>query len=272
MPVELYVHSDIAIVRTKPEGLPIAQGRHEHQSYEFLIPTGPMPLLGHAQRTVRPMVNRLLPINSQQPHGSTENCPRAQFTAVMLTRDIIEETAFAMWRRKDVVFLERFVAVWEELRAILAAFMEEAQRDQIGREFVLDALTLQIVVLLLRAVPHNLTATEQDLRSACPNVQRAVEFLRDNYAKDFSLAHVAKVANLSPYHFSRVFRREIGWTPYDYLLQIRLEKALTLLNKRQLSITEICYETGFSNMNHFAAVFKRKLGVTPSQYRKQLTN
>jgi ATP/maltotriose-dependent transcriptional regulator MalT/AraC-like DNA-binding protein len=101
------------------------------------------------------------------------------------------------------------------------------------------------------------------------NINRAVAYLRENFTKKYHLADVARVANLSPYHFTRVFKAQTGKTSSDYLLDIRVEKAREMLRTTDQTITEICFQCGFCNPSHFATVFKRRVGVGPSEYRKQ---
>lgn len=90
----------------------------------------------------------------------------------------------------------------------------------------------------------------------------------ENYTKEYSLEEVAQLANLSPYYFIKVFKTQTGKTPYDFLVDIKINKACTLLKTSSNTITEICEYCGFSNSSHFTNVFKRKMGVSPSEYRK----
>ncbi len=73
---------------------------------------------------------------------------------------------------------------------------------------------------------------------------------------------------MSPYHFIRIFKNETGKTPYEYLVDIKIEKACSLLRRSNLSVTEICFLCGFNSSSHFSTVFKQKIGVSPSMYRQ----
>jgi AraC-like DNA-binding protein len=92
--------------------------------------------------------------------------------------------------------------------------------------------------------------------------------LREEYSNSFSLEDVARIANLSPYHFIRTFKSMTGKTPYDYLLDVKIENSKNLLKLKNYTITDICFHCGFNNLEHFSSVFKRKVGIIPSQYRK----
>lgn len=102
------------------------------------------------------------------------------------------------------------------------------------------------------------------------NINRAVEYLCENFNREYHLTDVVRVANLSPYHFTRVFKAQTGKTPGDYLLDIRVEKAREMLRTTDQTITEICFQCGFRNLSHFATVFKKKMSVSSSEYRCQV--
>lgn len=160
-----------------------------------------------------------------------------------------------------------------EIKTILQFYMEEYINKQAGYDLILNSLLTQLVVTLLRQIKNNLSNLDpKKLLSATSNIQRSIEYLRENYQNDYCMDDVAKVANLSPYHFIRMFKNQTGKTPYGYLLDIKIEKAKEMLkNKKELTITQICFMCGFNNVSHFTSLFKRKTGVSPSRYRKMLT-
>ncbi len=99
-------------------------------------------------------------------------------------------------------------------------------------------------------------------------VAKAVNWINANYASDISLSELCESLNVTPSHFSRIFRYEIGISPIEYLSNIRLEHAMHLLTTTDMSINEIACSSGFANGNYFAKVFKRRLGFTPSDYKR----
>jgi len=117
----------------------------------------------------------------------------------------------------------------------------------------------QVVVLFKEQRTYNVTK----------NINQSIKYLKENYQKDFCLEDVAKAANLSPYHFIRVFKSQTGKTPYEFLMDLKLQKAKEMLLDSTKTITEICSELGFSSPSHFAAVFSKNVGETPKAYRKK---
>ncbi|MGW4101226.1 helix-turn-helix transcriptional regulator [Mycobacterium sp. NPDC004974] len=94
-----------------------------------------------------------------------------------------------------------------------------------------------------------------------------VEYLNDSLDADINLDSLAQVAGMPAGVFVNAFRRAFHTTPYQFLLDRRIEQAKTLLLTTSLSITEIGTAVGFSNPSHFAAAFGRRVGVTPRRYR-----
>jgi AraC family transcriptional regulator len=102
------------------------------------------------------------------------------------------------------------------------------------------------------------------------SILRAIDYLKENYNQKLSNSELLSIANLSPYYFIRLFKRETGKTPHEYLVHLKIEKAKELLSYSNYSITEICFLCGFSEHSHFSKVFKKLTGSTPLNYRKSM--
>jgi len=100
------------------------------------------------------------------------------------------------------------------------------------------------------------------------SLTQAREFMRHAYRHPVSLPDVAAIANLSPYHFLRVYKRTYGETPHSFLTRLRMEKAKTLLAKGSHNVTEACFEVGFSSLGSFSVLFADRVGLSPSEYRR----
>jgi AraC family transcriptional regulator len=93
------------------------------------------------------------------------------------------------------------------------------------------------------------------------------DYIRANLAADLSIDELAGQAGLSSFHFARVFRREAGETPHQFVTRLRLEEAARLLRATDQTVLQIAIAVGFESASHFSVQFKRGYGVTPLAYR-----
>jgi AraC-like DNA-binding protein len=101
-------------------------------------------------------------------------------------------------------------------------------------------------------------------------LRRARDLMDRDYAKPLDVPALARTAFLSPGHFSRSFRAAFGETPYSYLMTRRIERAMALLRRGDLSVTDVCFEVGCSSLGTFSTRFAELVGVSPSVYREQM--
>ena len=100
-------------------------------------------------------------------------------------------------------------------------------------------------------------------------LRRARDLMDRDYAEPLDVAALARAALMSPGHFSRSFRAAFGETPYSYLMTRRIERAMALLRRGDLSVTEVCFEVGCSSLGTFSTRFTELVGTPPSVYRRQ---
>jgi AraC-like DNA-binding protein len=116
-----------------------------------------------------------------------------------------------------------------------------------------------------------------------PNSSDAAQHLRDlallrrvrdridrEYARPLDVETLARGAHMSAGHFSRQFRRAYGESPYTYLMTRRIERAMALLRRGDLGVTEVCFAVGCSSLGTFSSRFTELVGVPPSVYRRQM--
>src|SRR5437868_15060890 len=87
------------------------------------------------------------------------------------------------------------------------------------------------------------------------------------YAEPLDVRSVAALAHISPAHFSRCFRAVFGETPHRYLQRRRVERSMFLLRETDRSVTDVCFDIGFTSLGTFSRTFREIVGESPSQYR-----
>lgn len=99
-------------------------------------------------------------------------------------------------------------------------------------------------------------------------VVQAKLFIDAHYADKIDLNNIADEAYFSKFHFIREFKNIYHKTPHQYLVYVRMEKAMELL-KTGLPVSDVCYAVGFESLSSFSRVFKRVAGITPSEFSAQ---
>ena len=107
---------------------------------------------------------------------------------------------------------------------------------------------------------------EQRLRDLAL-LRRVRDRIDREYAQPLDVESLARAVHISAGHLSREFKRAYGESPYSYLMTRRIERAMTLLRRGELSVTEVCFAVGFSSLGTFSTRFTELVGTSPSRYR-----
>ncbi len=100
-------------------------------------------------------------------------------------------------------------------------------------------------------------------------IEKAKKFMIDNFENDISLLEITDHCNVSPFHFSRIFRAFTSYSPYQYLLNLRLKNAELLLRNTNLKVENIAFASGFNSLEHFTATFSKKFKAPPARFKTE---
>ncbi|OMC09452.1 helix-turn-helix transcriptional regulator [Mycobacterium sp. SP-6446] len=115
------------------------------------------------------------------------------------------------------------------------------------------------------------SSAEQRLRDLA-RLRRVRDRIDRDYAQPLNVEALARGVHMSAGHLSREFRRAYGESPYSYLMTRRIERAMALLRRGDLSVTEVCYAVGCSSLGTFSTRFTELVGMPPSAYREHTTD
>lgn len=152
------------------------------------------------------------------------------------------------------------------LATLGALLVRETAGDGPASALLVDALTDAAVVAALRAEGAPAGDGRGDHR-----VRRAIDLIHARYADPLTLEDLARAAHVSRFHFARLFRVETGKSPYQYLLDLRLERAAELLRTRRCPVTEAAMSVGCTDLGRFGRMFRQAFGVRPSEYLRAST-
>lgn len=236
--------------------------------YELVLVSSPFPSTRIGSRDYHVVRNRMFAVNPGQVHHVCHSGPVPPFFPVFFDCKLMTEVSREVCGRDSVTFKNDGIGLNPMLLQLVRMLIEEGSSAQPGQRLVLDCLSTQITALMLRNLPNNLNLPQLGALSDRRNIRKAIEYMHSHHRENFSLEQIAQAVNYSPYYFIRVFKSETGKTPFAYLTEIRIHKAMDLLKDSGMSVTDVCFACGFNNLSHFITVFKQKTGVTPSCYQK----
>jgi AraC family transcriptional regulator len=262
--IEVYAAKKVVIFKSRH----MVINTQQHHCYEFIVPFAEQvsPLEGKKNFSIKqsPVDRKGKITNDLIEHNVF------YYTPICVECEFLEQISKDIFGGKKVPLSKEGCSTSPRLHSIIKMFIHESRNRRPGYELVLQSLSTQLVVQLLReATDNNDCYNEETLEQDRKNIRRAIDFLQAHYRDQFTLEQIARSANYSPYHFIRVFKGETGKTPFEYLLELKIEKAKEMLLSQSTAVSETCFYCGFNNLSHFTAVFKKKVGMTPSEYRKQ---
>jgi AraC-like DNA-binding protein len=101
------------------------------------------------------------------------------------------------------------------------------------------------------------------------NLDSTLAYLHHNVHKPLTLAEIARHADLSPSHFSRLFKEQTGYSPIDYFIHLKVQHACRMLFLTNMTVSEISYELGYEDSAYFSRLFRKVAGISPTHYRNK---
>jgi len=152
---------------------------------------------------------------------------------------------------------------------IALLFCTEMYNKELGSKLYTESLANLFLIHLLR---HHCTQTPvfraYDTGLSHQQLRQTFDFIHEHLSDEFKLQDLANLLGMSQYYFCRLFKQSAGLSPYQYILQQRVESAKRLLKQSERSIAQIALECGFTNQSQLTQHFRRFTGTTPRVYRK----
>lgn len=150
--------------------------------------------------------------------------------------------------------------------SFIDSIMELAKEQDVQFEIKASNLIVQILTSLMLVASEKNGASHEESRDRM--VQAALEFVEKNYSANIKLGDMAQAACCSMYHFIRVFKRVTGYSPYEFLIKYRINRAKDLLRTTNVTVEAIADSIGFDSTSSFIKTFREIEGLTPLKYRR----
>ena len=150
--------------------------------------------------------------------------------------------------------------------------IKEEKMKRVGYPIVLKSLVMKLLIILCREFEseekqedeYNCSFQSSEKQNI---VREIIDYMNENYMCDISLDKISKNMYLSPVYISKIFKEEIGDSPINHLIKIRLSKAEDLLKDKSIPIKVVAQRVGYNDAYHFSKLFKKYYGISPSAFR-----
>lgn len=159
----------------------------------------------------------------------------------------------------------------QDIGALVERIMKESKHDAFAKDLMMQFLAMELLVTLSRALREE---WEESLRVKHGKARELVLIARDylvqNHDREISVADAAAYVFLSQGYFTRAFRDELGISPMGFLIQVRVNHACRLLAQREMKVSGVAIQVGFSSPQRFNVAFRKHMGMTPMKYRQTM--
>lgn len=214
-------------------------------------------------------------------HGDISFMPRATATDwdwaeslhnvhLHIGEHYLARIAGQMFGRDDVAIdlVDRLKVRDPLISSALLALADEARDGGQAEQLYVDAIATQLCIHLLRRYARRpVTLSAKPASFGADQARRVLDHIEGNLAQPLSIADLAQVARISPYHFARQFRLRIGLAPHVYVTARRLEHARLLIARNELPLKQVAAACGFCDQAHMSRHFRRAFGITPRAAR-----
>lgn len=186
-----------------------------------------------------------------------------QFTSKMPR---LEENGQWDWYDKNFHFTQS-ADVWNTLDRIMYIFRE----DHAAKDHFAESALQELLLRVMQTRARHLLINQCQQFSSHHRLAYAVEYIRTHLNQQISIEQLCDKACLSRAQFHRAFKQEFGLSPVDFVNKERVKRAQKVLMRKEKSITDACYESGFNSLSYFNRVFKKWTGQAPSKYLLSIT-
>lgn len=239
--------------------------QHTHPAYSFT-------LFFSEEQSITPVRIKILPehylvtaMAPVVPHEEKETDTFTRYVAIFISQELYE-TVYKNYNSSppELYCWDQFL-VGHEIMIYLKKFMSEYENKLPGCQDILGALAVTITHQIIRSI----LKIDEKVKFITDKfeIEKTVEFIYQHFGEKLNVTVLAQIAGMSESHFIRIFKKETGYSPMEFLIRVRIDKAKKLLRSGTKNITEVSLECGFSSTSHFSNSFTKNTGITPSEYQ-----
>ena len=154
-----------------------------------------------------------------------------------------------------------------ELAQTMNKLIKICSGSGVGKDILADLTLQELIVHIIQTQNLQIITDDKTENDHNNPLAYVVNYIRANISEKIQVEDLSEKACMSRTSFYRAFKREFKISPLDFILKEKIKKAKQILSESKTSISEVCYQLGFSDLNYFGRQFKKSEGISPTQYR-----
>ena len=138
-----------------------------------------------------------------------------------------------------------------------------------SKDLFVDMMLKELIIRVMQSENRNSLEKDSCSSSTSHRLAAVIEYIKGHLTEQLNVSDLSKVACMSESNFFRVFKNELGITPVDYINEVKIKKAATMLRDNSVQVKEVYLACGFNNVSYFNRMFKKVMHQTPTAYRRQ---
>lgn len=189
----------------------------------------------------------------------------SEFLLLGIDPALLKQTAIDVLNQETVELIPLLTTHDPLIHSLALTLKAELESSQVGGRMYAEAIARTLAIHLLRNYSVHQKAIKIPTAQGLPKhkLYQATDYINDFLDQELSLAKIAAIVEMSPFHFARLFKQSTGLAPHQFVIRCRVERARELLMRGDRSIADIATEVGFANQSHLTRHFKHIVGVTP---------
>ncbi|MEA5573036.1 AraC family transcriptional regulator [Calothrix sp. UHCC 0171] len=210
----------------------------------------------------------IVPANIQNWMAWNQN---AEFLILALCPEFVKQVFHELMDDSNMELIAQVAITDSLIEHIMLALKADIESEYSLGNIYAESLAATLTVHLLKhysVKKRQLPSDTEGLSSY--RLKQAIDYIQAHLEENIKLSEIAAAVGMSQYYFIRLFKQSMGMTPYNYVIEQRLERAKQMLKHQDLALGEISARCGFADQSHFTRYFKRQFGVTPQAMRNSL--
>ncbi len=240
---------------------------HTHPSYMFVLSYDAETEVVIDGKTISSMPNTMFCLSPHIKHHEVQHYLPPKYSAIFIEKEFFE-SCLESYHDSSLYLDGKIIQIKnQKIELYLKEFIQETQNNLNADNILLENLA----TLLTHQIIRNLLEYPAPSQQISDNliIQNAIKYINTDFEKEILLKDLAKKSHLSKSQFSKIFTKEMGISPMQYLTTVRLQQAKKMLRSKELSISQVSSLCGFNSSAYFAKLFKEHFSLTPKEYLKR---